>query len=85
MKKEIDTLKNVSTNASKYDNELNGMKKRIFKLSTRIDRLEGIVEKRAVKKIELNTFRLTKAQELLLNFCEIPKFFKEMGAVYGRA
>jgi len=34
MKKEIDTLKNVSTNASKYDNELNGMKKRIFKLST---------------------------------------------------
>jgi len=30
MKKEIDTLKNVSTNASKYDNELNGMKKRIF-------------------------------------------------------
>jgi len=43
------------------------------------------VEKRAVTKIELNTFRLTKAQELLLNFCEIPKFFKEMGAVYERA
>jgi len=36
------------------------------------------VEKRAVTKIELNTFRLTKAQELLLNFCEIPRSFKEI-------
>ncbi len=78
MKKEIDNLKNVSTNTSKNENEINIMKKRIFDLNTKIERLESMLDKRTITKIELNTFRLSKAQELLLNFCEIPRSFKEM-------
>ncbi len=78
MKKEIDNLKNVSTNTSKNENEINIMKKRIFDLNTKIERLESMLDKRTITKIELNTFHLSKAQELLLNFCEIPRSFKEM-------
>jgi len=47
-------------------------------LSSRIERLEKIINSRTITKIELNTFHLTKAQNLLLNYCNTPKTFKEM-------
>ncbi len=80
MELSLNTMKDEIESIKKALNELKNVKqdKQLFTLNSRIEQLERMINTKTITKIELNTFRLSKAQELLLNFCAEPRTFKEM-------
>jgi len=80
MEKTITEMKSEIENFKQYLKELKYSKDTVpyAQLSSRIERLEKIINSRIITKIELNTFHLTKAQNLLLNYCSEPRTFSEM-------
>jgi len=80
MKKEIQEMKEYveKLKYEKFDKPYAILESKIERFEKLLNSYERMLEDRTITKIEMNSYHLTKAQEMLLNYCNEPRSFSEI-------
>jgi len=80
MKKEIEELKEYvdKLKFEKFEKPYAILESKIERFEKLLNSYEKMLENKTITKIEMNSYHLTKAQEMLLNYCNEPRSFSEM-------